>query len=272
MEFFGFQRTSPASTSLLILFPLLFPNVNSICESITPASSILWLQNGRRCLWMPASSAISWTAAMNYCVSQGGYLAHVYNSDDRAKILAWKVASTNIYKVAHLGLYKDSKHYQEDGSSTHWKLNNSVTLPIELKAQYTGLVNDWGTVYLLNIILGLLPLDSYQPFTIQPSTLMTFSNDNGIPICEQSTSRMRATYTAYAGKISPATVWLTQTGKATSRDCARYCAKLQYCMGYNVVVVSSTSITCQYIVERLIDTGASLVANVNSVYYEFNLV
>uniref|UniRef100_A0A914VUB6 C-type lectin domain-containing protein n=1 Tax=Plectus sambesii TaxID=2011161 RepID=A0A914VUB6_9BILA len=222
---------------------------------------------------MPTSSAISWTAAMDYCVSQGGYLAHVYNSDDRAKIIAWKVASTNNNKVCHLGLYKDTAHYQEDGSSTHWKLSNSATLPFELKVQYISLINDWGNQYILDILLGtLIPLSSYQPFTIQANEQMTFSTANGIPICEQSTSRMRATYTAYAGKISPATVWLTQTGKATRRDCARYCAKLQYCMGYNVIVVSSTSITCQYIAERLIDTGASLVANVNSVYYELNLV
>uniref|UniRef100_A0A914VWA7 C-type lectin domain-containing protein n=1 Tax=Plectus sambesii TaxID=2011161 RepID=A0A914VWA7_9BILA len=218
---------------------------------------------------MPTSSAISWTSAMDYCVAQGGYLAHVYNSDDRAKILAWKAASvTNGNNVCHLGLYKDSAHYLDDGSSTHWKLSTSATLPFELKAQYISLVDDWG--YLLSALF--IRIGSYQPFTIQANEQMEFSDDNGIPICEQSTSRMKATYTAYAGYTSPATVWLTQTGKATRRDCARYCAKLQYCMGYNVIVVSSTSITCQYIAKRLIDTGASLVANVNSVYYELNLV
>lgn len=83
---------------------------------------------------------------------------------------------------------------------------------------------------------------------------------------------MQAVYTAYAGYQSPAIVWQTDTAKPTRRSCARFCAKLQYCMGYNAIIVSSTSVNCQYIAERLADTGASLVANANSVYYELNVV
>uniref|UniRef100_A0A914WV08 Apple domain-containing protein n=1 Tax=Plectus sambesii TaxID=2011161 RepID=A0A914WV08_9BILA len=202
---------------------------------------------------------------MDYCVSQGGYLAHIYSSADRAAIIAWKQASSKASSICHLGLYKDSAHGKKDGTQTHWRTSTTAMLPMELAYQYDTFVDNW-SVFL--DILGLIVLFSDQPFTIQANEQLAFATTAAFPICEQSSPRMKATFTAYSGKRSPAPIVLSQPAQKTRRDCARFCARLPYCMGYNAITVSATSITCNYFTVKIADAGVSLVIDAATVYYE----
>lgn len=82
--------------------------------------------------------------------------------------------------------------------------------------------------------------------------------------------KMKAVYIAYSGKRSPAPIVLSQTGQKTRRDCARICARANYCMGYNAITVSPTSMTCNILAVKLVDDGLTLVTDATSVYYELN--
>uniref|UniRef100_A0A914WL55 Apple domain-containing protein n=1 Tax=Plectus sambesii TaxID=2011161 RepID=A0A914WL55_9BILA len=195
---------------------------------------------------------------MNFCISQNGYLAHIYTSDDKDEIMAWYNTSTKKTQNMYFGLLKDSGHTITDGSQVHWVTSLTNKVVDEFKYFYKSFINNWGTGGTKSLILKY------------PGAVFNFENpSSGYAVCERASKRMQDYFDDWPGKYFGESQLVSQTvANVNAHICAKLCAKKLQCQSFNLMTYGSAT-ACEIFDINKTDSGiAKLIVNASHTYYK----